>query len=137
MTLRFHVFQHYRLLDPIPDLIIHHTMKRCAFCGGEYVDELERCPLDGQPLDYDVLGASASSHGTPGGKTPPYCEGLDASAIAPRIKQLRKNYTLELKTRQRHAASQRGFLAIARRRLARLPFFHRENPGNEIHNPKA
>src|SRR5262245_29331650 len=110
-----------------------HMMKRCAFCGGEYPEEVTLCPLDRQPLDYDTLLPPV----TPPPESPPMRTAFDVSLIAPQIRQVRRDYIAALRARP-HQVSHRAILvAMARRTIAHLSFFRHQRPGNEIENHRA
>jgi len=108
-------------------------MKRCAFCGGEYNDDLTVCPLDRQPLDYDTLLHPVA----PGRESPRIGVALDVSAIAPRIRELREDYIAALRRRPHPVSHRAELIAMARRAIAQLHFFRHEKTADEIENPKS
>ena len=107
-------------------------MKRCVFCDGEYPDEVSVCPLDRQPLDYDLLlhPITASKEILPLGRA------FDVSTMAPQIRELHRDRVTALGVRP-HPASQRHLVALALRAIVRLPFFHREKTGAADENESA
>ncbi len=50
--------------------------------------------------------------------------GIDVSAIAPQIQQVRRDYVATMHTVPRPASSKAGLVAASRRIIAGLPFFH-------------
>ena len=107
-------------------------MKRCAFCGGEYPEEVTVCPLDRQPLDYDALLLAVTSSR----ESPPMGTAFDVSTIAPQIREVRRDPIAALRARPHHAFHRAALVAIARRTIAHFSFFQHARPGDEIENRK-
>src|SRR5258708_37520054 len=105
-------------------------MKRLAFCGGEYPEEVTVGPLDRQPLDYDTLLPV-----TPSRESPSVCAAFDVSSIAPQIQRVRQDHIAALRARPRHASHRAGLIAMARRMITHLSFFRRERSEHELKNP--
>jgi hypothetical protein len=108
-------------------------MKRCAFCGGEYPEEVAVCPLDRQPLDYDALPLLVR----PSRESPAVGTAFDVSVIAPQIRELRRDHIAALRARPHPTSHRARLIAMARRTIAHLSFFQHEKPRDEIENHPA
>ena len=105
-------------------------MKQCAFCGGEYPEELTECPLDRQPLDYDTLRPV-----TPSRENSRVWAAFDVSSIAPQIQRVRQDHIAALRARPYHDSHRAGLIAMARRMITHLSFFRRERSEHELKTP--
>lgn len=57
---------------------------------------------------------------------------FDASTIAPRLQRVRLDHLAAAEARPQHDSYRHGLLAIARRVVANLPYFHRANHEHEV-----
>jgi hypothetical protein len=105
-------------------------MKRCAFCGGEYPAELAVCPLDRQPLDYDIRPPVLPV--TPSWEEQPVGTAFDVSTIAPQIRRVRQDHMAALRARPHHASYRAVLVAMTRRVVTRFSFFRRESSEHKV-----
>jgi hypothetical protein len=108
-------------------------MKVCAFCGGEYPEEVTVCPIDRQPLDYDTLLSPL----TPSRESTPVGAAFDVSFIAPQIRAVRRDHIAALRARPYPDTHRASLVAMARRTIAHLSFFRHKKPRDEIESHKA
>lgn len=57
---------------------------------------------------------------------------FDTATIVPRLRRVRQDHLAAVEARPAHSAYQAGLLAIARRVVASLPYFHRANHEHEV-----
>ena len=123
---------HRTRLPRVNELSIErHTMKRCAFCGGEYPAELDVCPLDRQPLDYDTLTLTPVK---PSWEQQPVGTAFDVSTIAPQIRRVRQDHIAALRARPHHASYRAGLIAMARQVVTQFYFFRCERSEGKVEN---
>ena len=105
-------------------------MKRCAFCGGEYPEELTTCPLDRQALDYDTQ--PPVPHVTPSWAEKPGGTAFDFSTVVARVRRVRQDPIAALRARPHHDSYRAALVAMARRVVTQFSFFRREGSEHKV-----